>query len=142
MITETKYGEITKGPFPPSTLADSPPSLGLLFPGHKDEKMVNYYCKLTSKDYKASEHLKRNNPDKVLRFIEDYARNETMPQPASKPLDLGKEIEIGRNIYVWIHRSDRLSKKTEMYARFYEFKGVDEEQGEYQLLRFIKDDCR
>ncbi len=119
-----------------------PPSAGLLFPGHKDEKMVNYYCKLTSKDYKAFEHLKRNNPDKVLRFVEDYASNEAMPQPASKPLELGKEIMIGRNIYVWVHRSERLTKEAEMYDRFYEFKGVDEEQGEYQLLKFKKDESR
>lgn len=114
----------------------------MMYSGHKDEKMVNYYCKLTSKDYKAFEHLKRNNPDKVMRFVEDYASNEAMPQPASKPLDLGKEIMIGRSIYVWVHRSDRLSKETEMYNRFYELKGVEEEHGEYQLLKFIFDNSR
>lgn len=93
--------------------------------------MVNYYCKLTSKDYKTFEHLKRNNPDKVLRFVEDYASNEAMPQPASKPLELGKEIEIGRSIYVWVHRSERLNMIAEMYERVYCFEKIDEEQGDY-----------
>lgn len=78
----------------------------------------------------------------ILFNIGEVRVSDTEKQASDVPSNLGKEIEIGRSIYVWVHRSDRLSKETEMYNRFYEFKGVEEEQGEYQLLKFIFDNSR
>ena len=36
---------------------------------------------------------------------------------------------------MWVYRSERLTKEAEMYNRFYELKGVEEEHGTYQLLK-------
>ncbi len=47
-----------------------------------------------------------------------------------------------RRVYVWIPRSERLNKIAEVYEQVYLFEKVDEEQGDYQLLRFIEDYTR
>lgn len=113
------------------------------YSGHRDEKMVDYYCKLTSKDRKAFEVLKREHPEKVLRFVEDYTTEPTIQATtASVPSNLGEEIRIGSSIYVWVHRTERLNKIAEMYERVYHFEKIDEEQGNYQLLQFTEDYTR
>ena len=63
------------------------------------------------------------------------AANDTT---AAVPSNLGEEIRIGSIIYVWVHRSERLAKMAEMDGRLYLYKGIDEVQGEYQLLKFIE----
>lgn len=78
----------------------------------------------------------------ILFNVGEARVSDKEKQASDVPSNLGKEIEIGRSIYVWVHRSDRLSKETEMYNRFYELKGVEEEHGEYQLLKFIFDNSR
>lgn len=109
------------------------------YSGHRDKKMVDYYCKLSPKDYKAFERLNREQPEKVLRFVEDYTTEPTnQATTASAPSDLDKEIRIGFIIYVWVHRSERLAKMAEMDSRLYIYKGIDEVQGEYKLLKFIE----
>ena len=113
------------------------------YSGHRDEKMVDYYCKLTSKDRKAFEVLKREHPEKVLRFVEVYTTEPTIQATtASVPSNLGEEIRIGSSIYVWVHRTERLNKIAEMYERVYHFEKIDEEQGNYQLLQFTEDYTR
>lgn len=61
---------------------------------------------------------------------------------AAVPSNLGEEIRIGSSIYVWVHRSERLAKMAEMYERVYHFEKIDEEQGNYQLLKFTEDYTR
>lgn len=58
------------------------------------------------------------------------------------PSNLGEEIRIGSSVYVWVHRSERLNKIAEMYERVYHFEKIDEEQGNYQLLKFTEDYTR
>lgn len=73
--------------------------------GHRDEKMVDYYCKLSPKDYKAFERLNREQLEKVLRFVEDYTTEPTtQATTAAVPSNFGEEISIGSSIYVWVHR--------------------------------------
>lgn len=43
---------------------------------------------------------------------------------------------------MWIPRSERLNNIAEVYEQVYLFEKVDEEQGDYQLLRFIEDYTR
>lgn len=43
---------------------------------------------------------------------------------------------------MWISRSERLNKIAEVYEQEYLFEKVDEEQDDYQLLRFIEDYTR
>lgn len=111
--------------------------------GHRDEKMVDYYCKLSPKDYKAFERLNREQLEKVLRFVEDYTTEPTtQATTAAVPSNFGEEISIGSSIYVWAHRCERLNKIAEMYERVYCFEKIDEEQGNYQLLKFVEDYTR
>lgn len=113
------------------------------YSGHRDEKMVDYYCKLSPKDYKAFERLNREHPENVLRFVEDYtAEPTTKTTTAAIPSNLGEEIRIGSSVYVWVHRTERLAKMADMDSRLYVFNGIDETQGEYQLLKFIEDYTR
>ena len=109
------------------------------YSGPRDEKMVDYYCKLSPKDYKAFERLNREQPEKVLRFVEDYTTEPTTQATiAAVPSNFGEEIRICSIIYVWVHRSERLAKMAEMDSRLYIYKGIDEVQGEYRLLKFIE----
>ena len=78
----------------------------------------------------------------ILFNVGEARVSDKEKQASDVPSNLGKEIEIGRSIYVWVHRSERLSKEAEMYARFYMLDCVDEKQGEYQLLKFKKDESR
>ena len=113
------------------------------YSGHRDEKMVDYYCKLSPKDYKAFERLNREQPEKVLRFVEDYTTEPTtQATTVAVPSNFGEEISIGSSIYVWVHRCERLNKIAEMYERVYCFEKIDEEQGDYQLLKFTEDYTR
>ena len=105
--------------------------------------MVDYYCKLSPKDYKAFERLNREQPEKVLRFVEDYTTEPTtQATTVAVPSNLGEEIRIGSSIYVWVHRCERLNKITELYEHVYHFEKIDEVQGDYQLLKFTEDFTR
>ena len=114
-----------------------------MYSGHKDETMVDYYCKLTPKDDKAFRHLLQLHPECVLQLTTDYTTESTAKTTtAAVPSNLGEEIRIGSSIYVWVHRSERLNKIAEMYERVYHFEKTDEEQGNYQLLKFTVDYTR
>lgn len=113
------------------------------YSGHRDEKMVDYYCKLTNKDRAAFARLQRNSPEMVLRFVEDYTTEPTtQATTVAVPSNLGEEIRIGSSIYVWVHCCERLNKIAELFERVYHFEKIDEVQGDYQLLKFTEDYTR
>ena len=114
------------------------------YSGHRDEKMVDYYCKLTNKDRAAFARLQRNSPEMVLGFVEDYATSEPTPQAstAAAPSNLDEEVRVGTSIYVWTHKNERLKKMAEMEERLYVLDRIDEQDGDYRLLKFIEDNIR
>ncbi len=113
------------------------------YSGHKDEKMVDYYCKLNNKDRAAFARLQLKSPEKVLRFVEEYATGELTQQTtaAAVPPNLGEEVHVGYSIYVWTHKNERLKKMAEMEERLYVFDGIDEQEGDYRLLKFMPNNC-
>lgn len=57
------------------------------FSGHKDSKMIDHYCKLEPSDYTDFQRLKRQHPEMILQFTEDYRIDEptkAAPQPKEK----------------------------------------------------------
>lgn len=53
------------------------------FSGHKDIAMIDHYCKLEPSDYTDFQRLKRQHPEQVLQFTEDYRTDEPTNTPNS-----------------------------------------------------------
>lgn len=51
------------------------------FSGHKDIAMIDHYCKLEPSDYTDFQRLKRQHPEQVLQFTEDYRTDESTNTP-------------------------------------------------------------
>lgn len=86
-----------------------------LVTAHVSSAMIDaVYLHVTKEDkmktLSAALHSNENLQGGILFNVGEVKATEKEKEAFDAPSNIGNEIEIGRSVYVWVHRSERLTK--------------------------------